>query len=467
MAVTSMLEGVLSHPVGGRGRAGGHDSTLQRVAALVGDKHPAWTKSQLIKIQQQLRRLGLYHHPFIVDGRYGRGTRAGLVEAFGGDAWRTLSAAELLHQLTAASPPKGASGEHRLRYGEMFKDGVLDMTVAIGFDEDRSDSVEVKKIEEALSGRGFSPDPGAARSRQLLVAAGHALPAAAYGHFYVKEKALTYTPPIGDPKQIHAVLRLVHDGTGGRGASAAAAFEEGMVQSDVAYYMGHGRYGTGPDFDPNFAKFELLPGAPALKYDDIKLEDYRVLEKDLAEEGKPYGRGPWGQFQWRLKHHRIKVTEMNLGNVRLTETLKHEEFGAYLINWSLSQKGTGAPLQTGAKGPLAKAAKGHPERQYRVLVFDGCRTSDYVGNIQGTPGFDPKSGGADVLATTRVTYWNDKANALASFLDSILADKSQSVEDIVKGMNAQEASGKEAKTKEGKSIPAFKPYQSSETPVIQ
>jgi hypothetical protein len=31
-----------------------------------------------------------------------------------------------------------------------------------------------------------------------------------------------------------------------------------MGTSDIAYYTGHGRYGSGPDFDPDFTKFELL-----------------------------------------------------------------------------------------------------------------------------------------------------------------------------------------------------------------
>ena len=63
-------------------------------------------------------------------------------------------------------------------------------------------------------------------------------------------------------------------------------FKEGMVQSDVAFYSGHGRYGSGPDFDRNFTT-ELLDEHGGIEQ---IFDDYEQLEAKLKEEGKPFGR---------------------------------------------------------------------------------------------------------------------------------------------------------------------------------
>lgn len=97
---------------------------------------PAFPADKVREMQRQLRRLGLYS--LGIDGQLGRGTDAGLVEAFGGFEWRTLSAEEVVARLTAATPTSGQAGEHAFRFGEMFADGLLDMTLGIGFDEARS-----------------------------------------------------------------------------------------------------------------------------------------------------------------------------------------------------------------------------------------------------------------------------------------------------------------------------------------
>src|SRR5262245_12926714 len=92
---------------------------------------PAFAADKVREMQRQLRRLGLYS--LGIDGLLGRGTDAGLVEAFGGFEWRTLSAEDVIARLTAATPQSGQRGEHAFRYGEMFADGLLDLTLGIGF----------------------------------------------------------------------------------------------------------------------------------------------------------------------------------------------------------------------------------------------------------------------------------------------------------------------------------------------
>ena len=59
-------------------------------------------------IQVQLERLGLYH--LGIDGIFGSGSRAGLVEAFGGDEWKRLDFHNVLLRLGTARPPSGQRG---------------------------------------------------------------------------------------------------------------------------------------------------------------------------------------------------------------------------------------------------------------------------------------------------------------------------------------------------------------------
>ncbi|MBK5221045.1 MAG: hypothetical protein JJE35_14890, partial [Thermoleophilia bacterium] len=85
----------------------------------------AWTDKEVRGIQTELRRLGLYSRS--IDGDRGPFTNAGLTEAFGSEAWQTQTATEAHEALRVAERPKGAGGT-RLRYSELFSDGVLDVT---------------------------------------------------------------------------------------------------------------------------------------------------------------------------------------------------------------------------------------------------------------------------------------------------------------------------------------------------
>ena len=392
---------------------------------------PSWPRDKVTAMQRQLRRLGLYS--LGIDGLLGRGTDAGLVEAFGGFEWRTMSADDVIARLTAATPSTGQQGEHNFRYGEMFADGLLDMTLGIGFDEARWHMQAQGGMVSALGGRGFAANN--ALGIRLYNEAGRNVPPNAFGTFYVKQNALTYRPPAGAPRQIHAVVRLVYSQDGSQGAETAQAFRDGMVQSDAAFYAGHGRYGSGPDFDRNFT-FELLDDTGAV---EETIADYEELETKLREEGRRSRpvRTAWQQFEWREQNGRIRVHGDNDGNLFLNPTNRHQgEFGGKLMYWNLQRRQGGAPVQTGRRGPLATQAAAHPERRYRVLVFTGCRTQDYERSIRNTPGLDSRS--ADVIATNDITYWNDKAASFAAFLDDVLG--MQSAEETARDMDTAESS---------------------------
>lgn len=230
------------------------------------------------------------------------------------------------------------------------------------------------------------------------------------------------------------MVRLVYSVDGSNGKDVAGAFQEGMVQSDVAYDSGHGRYGSGPDFDRNFT-FDLLntDGSVART-----ITDYHALEHVLAAEGKAAGRGAWKQFLWRVEQKTIRVNGSNDGNVVLnTENPHSNEFGGNLMYWNLTKNGKVPPKVTGDQGQLGAQAKGAPDRKYRVVVFDGCNSVNYEKQLRKTDGFDAKS--ADMFGSSRELNWGDEGKTLAAFLDSII--KMQSAEKIAKNMDDQQSAG--------------------------
>jgi len=405
--------------------------------AAGGDLLPAppelWSEDEIKDIQRQLRRLRLYS--LGVDGILGRGSEQGLVEAFGGDSWRSLGPDAVLTALRGATRPGSARGQHNLRYGELFKDGVLDVTLGVGYMEEESPGKHtlymtdlLQELDGMFSARGFHDDHGLAE--RLLTDAHRDVGPSAFGRFYVKQDALTYRPPAGDARSVHVVVRLLGDDTGQHGGEAAQAFEEGMTQGDVAYYTGHGRYGSGPDFDRNFLRFQLLDAEGNVTQE---LTDYERLERVLRRESRDGN--AWRRFRWRVDHDRIRVEVSNRGNLLLAARNRHPgEFGANLIYWALEQSGNTAI--TGGEGRLgAEAAQAQTDRQrrYRVMVFDGCRTQDYEQHIRSTPGFDTRS--ADMIETNRETGFYAEAEAFMAFLEAIVGQ--QSAEEVVHGMNRE------------------------------
>jgi hypothetical protein len=388
---------------------------------------PTWSEKEAKAIQKELRRLGLYR--LGIDGILGKGSESGLVEAFGSDEWRTMDAETCLTRLREAKKPAGKQGDHSLRFGEMFKDGVIDMTVGLGFDEHGFNQAALENLENALAAQGFAKDAETAAA--IYAQAGRT--AGGIGDWYVKKDAISYTPPAGQERKVHAVVRLAYSLDGSQGKEVAEAFKQGMVQSDVAYYSGHGRYGSGPDFDRNMTiDFLNEDGSVEVTYDQ-----YTDAQKELAKEGKKHGRSAWQQFLWREKKGLIRVNGSNDGNVVLNTDNPHSEFGSKLMYWNLTKNGAPAEKQTGANGGLGKAAEAAPDRKYRVMVFDGCNSRDYEKQLRKTQGFDNRS--ADMFGSSKELNWGDEGKTLAVFLDSII--QMQSAEKIAKNMDKQQTVG--------------------------
>ena len=337
----------------------------------------SWSEDEVRAIQRELRRLRLYD--VTIDGVLGRGTDQGLTEAFGSQGWRQMSATEVHERLRAAERP-AAGGGRALRSAELFSDGVLDVTFGIGYIEAAAGRNPMSDIagsmRTALEGRGYTEN--GRRAAELLAAAGRPLADGTVGTFYVKENAFTYSPPAGESRQIHSIVRVVYNDVPGGGAAAAAAFREGMTSGDASFYIGHGRYGTGPDFDRNFIEFRLYDAQGNLEQ---TIDTYQALETVMRGES----RDPWQAFMARVNSNRIVVELSNAGNLRLAARPHDHEFGARLIQWALERSGT--PLQTGESGELATGAAANPQRRYRVVAFYGCSTNSYDTALRNTEGF--------------------------------------------------------------------------------
>jgi hypothetical protein len=303
-------------------------AALERMASDT----PTWPPAQLRLIHGELLRLGLQHNP--ATGVFTESTQRALVEAFGSDEWRALDGAAVLERLRAAVAPSPSSGEHNPLYGHMFKDGVLDVTLGIGFDENNGFAAIVEELKLALAQRQFVEDRGIAG--QLYQQAGRALPESAFGLFFVRENALTYKPPAGTARPVHAVVRLVTSQDGERGGETAAAFKEGLDLSDVSYYGGHGRLGSGPDFDRNM-RLEIQrksavgrallgsdPSSWKLDGDwvvvDLASEE---LQARLEAEAQRLGVEPAGLAQRLLDAERVRYLTEN--GVSVVEMRKDDE----------------------------------------------------------------------------------------------------------------------------------------------
>jgi hypothetical protein len=388
---------------------------------------PRWPTADVLAIQKELQRLGLYR--LNLDGQPGPGTSIALVEAYGGDAWRARTAAEVRAALAAAQPPDGPHGERRLRYGTLCRDGLLDVAVGVGFDETDLHKNVAASIEDTLQRLGFRVDATAALG--LYTRAGRSSPPADVGTFYVRERALSFAPAVGAAREIDAVVRLLVNLDGSKGVAVARSFQDALMRADVSYYTGHGRYGSGPDFDAGMQlEFVDAQGVVTQSFG----ADYEAFEHALEAEGKALTppRGPWAQFLDRVAKGTARVRGFNEGNLFLNPSDKHEgEFGAKLMYWNLQRTGAaGATLATGPTGTLATPAD---PLGYQLWVFDGCRTEDYVQSIRATPARTPRQ--VDVISTKAVTYFSDKVPVFEAFFEGLLAQST--ADGLVRAMDAR------------------------------
>jgi ribosomal protein L15 len=192
------------------------------------------------KMQEALQTAGYKLPKYGADGKFGDETVKAL-KKFQTDHCLKDSGRldkQTMEQLSIASTKFPA-------YDKLFADGKLNTTVAVGFDEGGSDKTETKEVIEGLTKRGYTQlDPDKAATDKSMAAQFKAAgidPAAAKADgLQVFTKTIKH-----DGKDVTSVVKLITADT----PQAKDKFAKAMAGSEMVIYSGHGRYGSGPDFD--------------------------------------------------------------------------------------------------------------------------------------------------------------------------------------------------------------------------
>jgi hypothetical protein len=144
-------------------------------------------------------------------------------------------------------------------YGKLFADGKLNTTIGVGFDEGDSHKDQTKDVIAGLSKRGYTElDPNTAATDKAM---GERFKAAGIDPATAKADGLQYFTKTfkHDGKDVTSVVKLITPDT----PQAKDKFAKSMGESEMVIYSGHGRYGSGPDFDRiDSAKGNFVIGKP-------------------------------------------------------------------------------------------------------------------------------------------------------------------------------------------------------------
>jgi hypothetical protein len=307
---------------------------------------------------------------------------------------------------TDSRPAKAGEGGKGPEYARMMNDGLLEVTFAAGFDEGGTMIHEIHELERGLTDvRGYRLD--FARAEELRKAAGR-LSTNKDGDHYVKENA-AMAP---DGTIVNVVLRFVKPATEGQtgasGATSRAAALAGMDESDVFLYGGHARYGTGPDFDRSYhfvVHWDKVPNRPK---DKAGVTEIVPTAKELTALLRVYGKE---QFEKLEKAGAVDFVADAGGNIAINpEPLSHvHDLGAYFMKRAVG----------GRKGDLADNIW---TSKYRLWLFNGCTTKDYVKEIRKDPLMTSKD--LDMTVTDPAALITSFAEGILSYLDGVIAKES-------------------------------------------
>ncbi len=216
-------------------------------ATMKGDKalKPGERGEHVERVQQALADMGYGNPETMGKGAFDSATAEG-VRRFQRDAGLKpdgMVGRDTLGALAATAPKPGEQSTRAADFDRLYKDGRLDIGVAVGFDEENNHKPVESQVRAGLTARGFTPlsqeqiaaMPEADRTRLGL------------GADRLDPKASYYLRDDGAGGKDDAVVRLISPDQGG--ASARDSYKRSMAQDELVMYGGHARYGTGPDFD--------------------------------------------------------------------------------------------------------------------------------------------------------------------------------------------------------------------------
>ena len=182
--------------------------------------------------------------------RNGLQLRQGADEKFGPETERAVRQFQRQNQLpetgtvdatTLTRLETGATQNARYpEYDRMFADGVMRTTIGVGFDEGGAQREEIRKLVEGLTGQGYqSVDVSQMSDDQIRTQLGvEPNTIDRDGTYFVKRFQ-------HNGRDVTALTRLITPET----PNARDRFADAMANDEVVVYSGHGRYGSGPDFD--------------------------------------------------------------------------------------------------------------------------------------------------------------------------------------------------------------------------
>jgi peptidoglycan hydrolase-like protein with peptidoglycan-binding domain len=206
------------------------------------------------KMQEALQTAGYKLPRFGVDGKFGDETAKALKKFQTDHCLKDTGRLDkqTMEQLSIASTKFP-------EYGKLFADGKLNTTIGVGFDEGSSHKDQAKEVIAGLSKRGYTElDPNTAATDKAM---GERFKAAGIDPATAKADGVQYFTKTfkHDGKDVTSVVKLITPDT----PQAKDKFAKAMGESEMVIYSGHGRYGSGPDFDPiNSAKGNFVIGKP-------------------------------------------------------------------------------------------------------------------------------------------------------------------------------------------------------------
>ena len=217
------------------------NATLKQVAAGA-TVVKAGKGRHITLLQQALINIGYNLPVYGADGGWGGETVIALRQ-FQSDHTGAVTGvldAATMAALDQQAPSNGQPIDRSPNYDELFKDGLLDATIAVGYDEQGTFDWEIEQIRDRIQGDLGLSQVDEAAAAKAYKGAGMDMPSHGGGEFFLKQGALEHKG-----KKVSVLVRLITY----RDPEARAAYLESMQKSDATVYTGHGRYGSGPDFD--------------------------------------------------------------------------------------------------------------------------------------------------------------------------------------------------------------------------
>jgi peptidoglycan hydrolase-like protein with peptidoglycan-binding domain len=178
--------------------------------------------------------------------RTGYSLPSGIDSRFGDDVKRAVQAFQMEHALEPTGAADAATvaalrttPDAQPAFAAFAADGVLSTTIGVGYDEDHNDLAVRTRVLDGLKARGFA---------ELNVAnfADAGLKKLGLDPARIDRDARYFTRDIVvDGQPTTALVKFVDRDS----VRAPQQFTEALMSDDVVLYTGHGRYGSGPDFD--------------------------------------------------------------------------------------------------------------------------------------------------------------------------------------------------------------------------